>query len=179
MFSPFWLSVWLYKMKFFSFSSSLCICQCIIQLWNSFLAEGIFWRMCVLSTSFCSAVTQSVFREENVPCFCKQCCRHLRFVAHLGQFKHGIVRREHRLQSTWSIHFGLFNTIEHFLLLSQLIGLFVVAVLERPRAFCLCNCCLLGSCVNEHIVGERCLRLGHLMVTYKHFFSKMQRGYLV
>lgn len=68
MFSPFCLSVQLHKLKTSSFSSSLCICQSIVQLWNSFLAEGIFWGMCVLSTSFCSAVAQSVFRE-----MCKQC----------------------------------------------------------------------------------------------------------
>lgn len=75
---------------FFLFPLPLYLAECDLVV-KFLLAVGIFWRMHVLSISLYSAVTQPAPWEENVPCFWRQCCRHLWFGAHLGQFKCAIV----------------------------------------------------------------------------------------
>jgi len=119
MFSSFWLSVPLHRPKpFFLLLLPLYLAEChsvVKFLW----AVGIFRRTHVLSTSLCSAVTQPVLWEENMSCFCRQCCRHLWCGADSGQFKRAVANKECMLQDTWSMHFVLFNIVECWLLLSR------------------------------------------------------------
>lgn len=127
----FCLSVPLHKLKtFFLFLLPLYWAKCH-SIVKFLLTAGIFWKIHVLSTSLCSAVTLPVLWEENVPCFCEQCCRHLWFGAHLGQFKQAIVNRE------WACNLHGPCTLCSSALLKT--ACFLASI---DTAFCCCCCCV-------------------------------------